>query len=129
MSNMDDALAAASLLLAALALVYNAWSASIEAAIKMQMGTTPAQIDRNKDEVRSIRNRRARPLVISCWLILAAFVARDFSIVATSARCIGPMSCEYDDIAVMFLLTQMLVLGMAIHMQRQIGRLNGKLKP
>ena len=126
---MDDALAAASLLLAALALVYNAWSASIEAAIKQPMGTTSGETDRRKKDVRSIRNRRAWPLAISCWLILAAFVARDFSIVATSWRCIGPMICDYYDIAVMFLLTQVFVLGMAIHMQRQIGRLNGKLKP
>ena len=124
---MDDALAAASLLLAALALVYNAWSASIEVAIKMQMGTTPAQIAGNKDAVRSIRNRRARPLAISCWLILVAFVVRGFSIIDTSIRCIGPTSCDYNDIAVMFLLTQVLVLGMAIHMQKQIGRLNKKL--
>jgi hypothetical protein len=124
---MDDALSAASLLLAALALIYSAWSASIEAAATKQMGTTDAAIERSKSEVRETRNRRAVPLAIGCWLILAGFAVRDIRILATAWKCVGPVSCDYDDIAVVFLLTQVFVFVMAIHMYGQIRRLNKKL--
>lgn len=128
MNDMSDALSAAGLLLAALALVYSAWSPSIEAAIGASVGTTDGEKRRVKDAARAIRNRRAWPIAISCWLILIAFGVRDYEIAKSTAGCWSGGGCHYDDIAAVFLLTQLLVLGMAIHAQNQVGRLNQKIR-
>lgn len=130
MSGMSDALSAASLLLAALALVYSAWSASIQEAIDTPMGTTETQTKRRKDDIRGVRNRRAWPIAAACWLIVAGFFFRDVCIVMSVISCMRSPACgiaDYDDIAAVFLLTQLLVLGMAIHMQGQVARLSKKL--
>ena len=123
---MSDALSAAGLLLAALALVYSAWSASIEAAINAPTGTTDAEVRRLKNNTRALRNGRAWPLAIACWLILLAFSHRDYEIVKTVWQCWRGSGCSYDDISAIFLLTQLLILGMAFHAQRQVGRLSRK---
>lgn len=123
---MADALSAAGLLLAALALVYSAWSAPIDSAINKPMGTTPVEVARNKKDIRAVRNERALPLLIASLLILAAFVPRDLSILL-SVSCVGDNGCRYDDIAAVFLLTQMLVSVFAIYMGGQVRRLNRKL--
>lgn len=126
MSSMADALSAAGLLLAALALVYNAWSAQIDAAINKPLGTTDSEIERSKHHVRGVRNGRAVPLLVASLLILGAFAARDAGIFC-SLRCVGKPNCQYDDIAAVFLLTQVLVSGFVIYLGGQIRQLNLKL--
>ena len=127
MSPMADALSAASLLLAALALVYSAWTPSIEAAINTTFGTGDTEVARQKAEIRSIRKYRAVPIAIACWLLVVAFVWRDVQIIVTAVTCLGPIGCHYDEIAAIFLLTQALLIGMALHAGHQIGRLSKKL--
>lgn len=123
---MSDALSAAGLLLAALALVYSAWSPSIEEAINAPTGTTDGETTRLKDTARTLRNRRAWPIAIACWLILLAFVGRDYEIVKTVWQCWHGAGCTYDDISAIFMLTQVLIFGMALHTQGQVGRLRKK---
>jgi signal transduction histidine kinase len=126
MSSMPDALSAAGLLLAAVALVYSAWSPQIDAAIDKSMGTTDGEISRSRDEVRAVRNQRAAPLLIAGLLILAAFLRRDIGIIC-SVKCAGQRGCTYDDIAAVFLLTQVLVGAFVIYLFGRIRQLNRKL--
>lgn len=124
---MADALSAAGLLLAALALVYSAWSPQIDAAKTKPMGTTAGEIDRNKDDVRAVRNGRAVPLLVASVLILVAFLPRDLGILCSISK-VGEVGYEYDDIAAIFLLTQVLVTAFSFHLWTQIRQLSKRLK-
>jgi hypothetical protein len=127
MSGISDALSAAGLLLAALALVFSAWSGSIEGAIKDNLGTTDDAVTEKKKEIRAVRRFRALPIAIACWALLVAFLYRDITILRTAWRCLASSKCEYDDIAVIFLLTQVLILGMALHATHQSGEIKKRL--
>ncbi|MDB5575344.1 MAG: hypothetical protein JWR80_520 [Bradyrhizobium sp.] len=120
MNDLANPLSAASLLLTVLALLYGAWSASIQAAIDDTLPTASMARDAAKKAIRRLRNRRALPLALGGWLILIAFVPRDLDIQATSAACMGDPECHYDDVATVFLLTQLFMLGMAIHLTSQV---------
>lgn len=127
MSAMSDALSAASLVLAALALVYSAWSGSIERALNEKLGTTKDQVAAQKKEWAEVRKYRALPIAYACWALLIIFLCRDISILCGAWRCVGSPNCRYDDIAVIFLLTQVLILGMALHTTRKAGEIKKRL--
>lgn len=127
MNGLSEALSAAGLLLAALALIYSTWTPAIDAAISLPMGTTPNEVNRSKGEVRAVRNGRALPIAIASWVILAIFLVRDWDILTSPWRCADETHCEFSDIAAVFLLTQVLVLGLAIHSVSQVRNLNAKL--
>lgn len=127
MSSVADALSSASMLLAALALVYSAWSGSIDAeANRMYSAERNTKVDEQK-ETKLVRDRRAWPMAMGCWLIVAAFAPRDFDILGTVLACAQRGGCAYDDVAAIFLLTQLLVLGLALHLSGRIRALNTKL--
>jgi hypothetical protein len=127
MTGLADALSSASLLLAALALVYSAWSGSIDVeASRTYSANAETKMDEKK-ETRRIRNRRALPMAIGSWLIVAAFVPRDFYIFGTAIACVKSGSCGYDDVAAIFLLTQLLLLGFAVYLGSQVCALRAKL--
>ncbi|TRC87880.1 hypothetical protein FJV80_12115 [Mesorhizobium sp. WSM4310] len=125
---MSDALASASLLLAALALVYGAWSTSIEAAINKTFSANATIKAKEKGDIRRIRNYRALPLAISAALVFILFLPRSFQLLCVVVRCMGRDGCRYDDVSAVFLLTQCLVAGLTVHLAFQIAKLNENLK-
>jgi len=127
-SDVANPLSAASLLLAVLALLYSAWSTSIQAALDKVFATSEKARNEEKAEIRRLRNRRAAPIALGSWLIAVAFVPRDFDIAANSAGCIGATGCHYDDVAALFLLTQLFVVAMAVHLTSQVFALSKKVR-
>jgi hypothetical protein len=128
MNVITDALAAAGMLLAALTLVYSAWSASIDAGLNKTFSPGAAAKIREKDDIRAVRNYRAAPMAVACWLVAIIFARRDLHIISESLKYFGAKSWEYDDVSTIFLFTQVLVIGLALHVSRQILGLNDKLK-
>ncbi len=121
---MADALAAAGMLLAALALVYTVWTPTIDNAIRKVFSADLNKKDKEKDEVRSVRLWHAAPIAAACWLILTVFTWRDLSILTGAVTCIGDKNCRYDDVAAIFLVTQLVVFGLALHATGQVRRLS-----
>ena len=127
MSDIANPLSAASLLLAVLALLYSAWSISMQAALDKVFATGDKARAEEKGAIRRLRNRRAAPIAIGSWLITFAFVPRDYDLLATSAACFRNPACHYDDVAALFLLTQVFLIAMAIHLAGQVVALNKKI--
>jgi hypothetical protein len=125
---MSDALTAASLLLAALALIYSAWSTSIDAAISQPLSPNAKAKAREQAEIRKILTGRARPLSITAWLIALVFAPRSYELLATAAICAGPQTCNYNDVGAIFLLTQLVVLALALHLTARVRDLGKQVR-
>ena len=125
--SLTDALSAAGLLLAALALVYSTWTASIDKAITDAISTEEGQKKEDQDKVRSIRNWRAAPMAAASWLITLVFLPRDIQLLCTSVTALASGKGQYDDVAAVFLVSQMLFIGLAIYVSNQVSKLNAKL--
>lgn len=122
---MPDALSAAGLLLAAIALVYSAWSASIETEVNRKYSPQEQTKKDEKQATRRVLNSRAWPMTIACWLVFAIFVPRSLDILRTILECArsSGAGCSYDDVAAIFLLTQVVVVGLAVHLTKQVCQL------
>jgi hypothetical protein len=127
MSSMGDALSSASLLLAALALVYGAWSGSIDKETNRIYAAGENTKEDEKKETRRVRNRRALPISVGSWLIAVTFVPRDFDIFRNTLSCAEQDHCGYDDVAAIFILTQVFILALALHLTGRVRALSNKL--
>lgn len=125
---MSDALTAAGLLLAALALVYSAWSASIDAAISQPLSPNAQAKAREQAEIRKIHIGRAWPLAITAWLIALVFAPRSYELLATAAVCARAQTCNYDDVGAIFLLMQLVVLALALHLTARVRDLGKRVR-
>lgn len=127
-SSMSDAVSSAGLLLAALALVFSAWTPSIDGALNKSFSPNDAEKMREKSDIKAIRDRRAKPLAIGSWLIVAVFIPRDVAIFVATAGCVvtGGNGCGYDDVAIIFLMTQMVFAFLAWHVSGQVKELTRK---
>lgn len=130
MSPIPDALSSASLLLAAIALVYSAWSASIDAEVKRTYSDQASIRADQKEETQKILNRRARPIMIACWLVFFAFLPRSFCIFWNTGECFAAAGkgCGYDDVSGIFVLTQIVVAGLALHLGGRVSELREQTK-
>lgn len=124
---MPDALSSASLLLAAIALVYGAWSPSIDAEVaRVYSANAETKADEQAD-ARRILAGRARPLAACCWLVAVVFLPRCWGIGAETVRCIAALDrdCAYDDVAAVFVLAEVVISTLALHLTsrvRMLGR-------
>lgn len=127
-SLLSDAVSSAGLLLAALALVFNAWASSIDEALNKTFSPNEAEKIREKSAITMICNRRAKPLAIGSWLIVAVFIPRDIVILTATMSCLatGGNECGYDEVAAIFLLTQMVFAFLAWHVSSQVRELTKK---
>jgi len=114
---MPDALSAASLLLAAIALLYSAWSNSIDAETKRVYSTQPQTKKDEKAVTRAVLWWRAIPVTLAAALAFAAFAPRALKVTKASFECLkgAKANCIYDDVSALFLLTETVLLGLAIY--------------
>jgi hypothetical protein len=126
-SNIADALSSASLLLAALALVYGAWSGEIEKQASRAYSPNVATKTDQKAETRGVRDKKALPLMLGSWLIFLAFLPRALDIAGIALGCTKSGGCHYEDVSAVFILTQVFVLGLAAHLTGRWFKLNSKL--
>ena len=129
MSGMADALSSASLLLAALALVYGAWSSAIDAELARKYSANEATRATEKEGTRKIMNGRALPLMAGSWLIVAVFTPRLLCILFEAFQCVRKGGCGYDDVAMIFVLTYVFVFGLAIHLSGLWKKLKVQSRP
>lgn len=128
MSDIADALSSASLLLAALALVYGAWSGEIEKQAGRTYSPNAATKADQKAETRGVRDRKALPMMVGGWLIFVAFLPRAWGIAGIALGCAKSGGCHYQDVSAIFILTQVFVFGLAAHLTGRWFKLNSKLR-
>lgn len=125
---MADALSAASLLLAALALVYGAWSGDIEREAGRSYSANATTKGREKDATRAVLWGKAVPLAAAGWTILAVFAWRVLTIVRDTVGQALAGTWRYGDVQTIFVLATLLILGLALHLTGRIVALRKTLK-
>lgn len=120
MTGMDDALSAASLLLAAIALVYSAWSGDIEREAGRTYSPNAKAKEKEKIGTRAVLWRKAIPLAAAGWAVLAVFVPRAIVITSETCRAMSAGTWRYGDVSTVFVLATMLTLGLALHLAGRV---------
>jgi hypothetical protein len=127
MSGLADALSSAGLLLTALALIYSAWSATIESEVTRTYAVGAEARKDDRKQTHAILWLRALPLSIAGVLVLAAFMPRYAGIVANALECRRVGGCSYDDVSAVFLATGVVILVLVVYLCSRAVLLIGKL--
>jgi hypothetical protein len=124
---MDDPLAAASLLLAAVALVYGAWSGDIDREAGRTYSSNARAKDKQKDETRAVLWLKAFPLTTAGWAVFAVFAPRTIMITWETCRALLAGSWRYGDVSTIFVLSTVLTLALALHLAGRVLALRKSL--
>lgn len=127
MSDFANPLSAASLVLTAIALVYSAWSASIQNGIDRPFSANDRVKASEQGQVRQTMTSRALPLAIASTSVLVVFAARLWDVTVSVIDYWSGIRSQYDDIAAAFVVTQIFVAALTVHLWRQVGRLKARL--
>jgi hypothetical protein len=128
MMDMANPLAASSVLLAIVAVLFGAWTGDVAKAIDL---TLPPQVANREGQRRIMRAAlygKALPLCVGAWLTSAVFAPRVAAIAFVAAHCLGASHCGYDDVNAAFVLTEVFVIVVAVWSTIQFWQLNGKLR-
>lgn len=116
---IDNALSAASLLLAIVALLFSAWQNDITDAIGLQPSTDKSKTAILRTKALGTLSEKAVPLAIGALLAAAIFGYRAFMILLTLRFAPRP-GYEFDDIGAAFVLTELFVVLIAFVAIRQV---------
>jgi hypothetical protein len=125
---MDDALSAASLLLAAVALVYSAWSGDIEREAGRTYSPNANAKKKEKAGTRAVLWRKAVPLATAGWAILAVFAPRTIVITCETSRALLAGTWSYGDVSTIFVLSAVMTLALALHLTDRVWALRKILR-
>ncbi|HEY2070366.1 MAG TPA: hypothetical protein VGG48_12490 [Rhizomicrobium sp.] len=124
---MANPLAAASVLLAVVAVLYGAWNGDVANAINLKFASQPENRGPAREQIRNAINTKALPLTLGCWLSVAVFAWRVANLITGAIGCLYSTSCVYDDVGAAFVLTEAFVIVIAISATRQLIQLQQKL--
>ncbi len=123
MTDISNAIAASSMLLAVVAVLFGVWNGAIDAALSLDVSGDPATQLPQRRQLRSAILTKAAPLVVGAWLTAWVFLARSLAIGDAFRRCPPGQSCRPDDVAAAFLLTEAFMLLIAAVTAIQLARL------
>ncbi|SFJ30193.1 hypothetical protein [Caulobacter sp. UNC279MFTsu5.1] len=123
MTDISNAIAASSMLLAVVAVLFGVWNGAIDAALALDVSGDPATQLPQRRQLRSAILTKASPLVIGAWLTAVVFLARSVEIGGRFLRCPPGQACRPDDVAAAFLLTEAFMLLIAAATSVQLIRL------
>lgn len=116
---IDNALSAAGLLLAIVALIFSAWKDDITDAIGLQPSTDKSKTAGLQTKALTTLREKAVPLAIGALLAAVIFGYRAFVILLTLRFATRP-GYEFDDIGAAFVLTELFVVLIARVAIRQV---------
>lgn len=119
-----DVIASVSLLLALVAALFGIWYAEINDALEVEVpeGRTARNVARRK--VSPVLGNKALPLAAAAMAISGVFLPRAVAITWTSVSLLGS-DWKYDDLLAAFLLTEAILLILAIVTVSRALRLMG----
>lgn len=126
--NIANALAASSLLLTVLALLYTVWSPEISAAAGTIFDTDPAAREPQRRLVRSVQRSKAVPLMIGAWLVALIFAPRAYDVLAEAWRLRLVPGSRFDDIKAALVLTEIFTGALALALAGRVRSLADTLQ-
>lgn len=123
MSAIENAIAASSLLLAVLAVLFGVWNAAVDAALARDVSGNPLTLQPERREILSALLTKALPLAVGAWATAWVFFHRSHLIADETLSCAKTTGCQVDDVSAAFLLTEVFVILIAVVMSFQFGRL------
>jgi hypothetical protein len=127
LNGMPDALAASALVTAVVAALFSLWQPEVQTALDSKESDDPGNWGETADIVRSALRSRACPLAITASATSLILVPRAIGIFIHALGSACGLRC-YDDVQAMFLLTEGLMLALAVVTLRQIGALTQRLR-
>ena len=128
MTDMANPLAAASMLLAIVAVLFGAWTGDVGKAIDLRFAPQVDNRDAERALIRSVLYTKALPLTIGALLAACVFFWRAAGLILGAIDCKFSTTCTYDDVGAAFALTEAFVIVVAISATRQLVQLIGKLR-
>ena len=112
MSDPANALAASSLLLTVLALLYTVWSDSLNAARSVNFSADRDARPAQREPVRQSLHKRAIPLAVACWLAFLVFLPRSLTVLGSLRQGIGSPHL-FSDVLAALVVSEVFTLGLA----------------
>ncbi|MNK14041.1 hypothetical protein D3C87_321350 [compost metagenome] len=119
---LSDLIAAASLLLAVLAILFSVWHQPVMDALKRPTKGIPENLKPTRNALGVAFWSKAFPLMLGGALTFLIFLPEIISIIGEVFTC-SPASRRYDAVKAAFLLTQAFALGLTIYCTVLGGRL------
>lgn len=110
----SDLIAAASLLLAVLAILFSVWHQPIMDVLKLPTKGIPANLVGTRDALGAAFWSKAFPLTLGGFLTVSVFLPEVIGIAGDALRC-SPGACRYDAVRAAFVLTQAFAAGLMIY--------------
>ena len=125
---MADPLAAASLLLAIIAVLFGAWYSEIANAATFEFARQLLNRKVQRPPIFGTLFAKALPLAVGAWLCMVVFAPRGASIISNVAtcRCAGDWG-KYEDVQAAFVLSELFVTLIAIAATVQLVRIVSNL--
>jgi hypothetical protein len=123
MTDLSNAIAASSMLLAVVAVLFGVWNGAIDDALALDVSGAPSTQLPQRKQLRSAILTKAVPLALGAWLTALVFLARSHGIAVTTLTCWRTKGCQPDDVSAAFVLTEAFVLLIAVVTTVQLVRL------
>lgn len=120
---MSDLLAAASLLLTVVAVLYGLWYSEIARVLDIRPNPHPEDNRAYVRDVRNIVRGRARPLVLAAATVVVVFAPDALRTISRSLSRIGDGHYRYDAVSTAFVLVVLLSSGLCAHSIRLLWQL------
>jgi hypothetical protein len=127
LDGMNDALAASAVVAAILAAFFTLWQGEIQEALDREADPGAGNWEITAGPIRKALWGRAVPLFAIAMATLAVLIPRTCGIFKHVRLCWRETTCAYDDVQALFVLTALLILGIAILAVMQIWRLAHRL--
>jgi hypothetical protein len=128
LEHIGDALAASALVAAIIAALFTLWQADIHRVLALVESDDPGNWEEIRVDVRAVLYWRAIPLCGVAAATLLILANRSWLIAAHALNCASHLTCDYDDVQALLLLTEALLLLLCIVLLQQILALGGRLK-
>jgi hypothetical protein len=118
--SITDVLSGSSLVVAVIAAFFTLWQADITTALATPLPEDPMNGD--PGPVQQVIVYKLRPLVLISLAAFAVLAPRAILLLSDTAACTvrGGDGCQYDDVAGLFLMTEVLLLGLVLIIGAQL---------
>lgn len=113
MTDPANALAASSLLLTVLTLLFTVWSEPLRAARTATFGADIEERPAQREPVRTTLHRRAFPLAVGSWLVAGIFFPRTACILKAIPDGFGHLE-RYDDVLAGLAVSELFLIWLAL---------------
>ncbi len=118
--SMADVLSGSSLVVAVIAAFFALWQADIAAALTADVPEDP--LNRDPAPVQAVIAHRLRPLFVIALVAFGILAPRAILLLTDTVGCAARMGrgCQYADVGGLFLMTEILLLGLVLVIGAQL---------